>query len=124
MNIKFTSKIRQNGKEDQIEFVAPVQISSENGFRVFEFQEPSQNIMNRIEVSEEKINIFAGMTSINLDKSTEQVIEYQNPNGSIFLKSRVFKITLKENLINFVYSLASNQDVIGEYDITLSILKN
>lgn len=119
MNIVFTSLITKQGEDNKIEFTAPVNVSKENGFDVYEFNEPSQNVANRIEVSAESINIFAGPSSINLVLNRKVQNEYQTPHGLIYFISELHKVELKDNGAIFSYTLSNVDDIIGNFDITL-----
>ncbi|VEU70283.1 hypothetical protein [Mycoplasmopsis glycophila] len=68
MKINFKSTIHQNGEQQVIEFSSPVEITKEGNFTVFSFTEPNSDVHNRIEVSEQEINIFAGSTTVLLKK--------------------------------------------------------
>lgn len=122
MKIKFISHIDQMGTKNEIAFTSEVTISQWNEFQVYEFLEPKNNVMNRIEVSSNAINIFAGTASIQLVLHQEIKTEYQVPSGTVFFKARLNKLEREENEINFSYQLnAINGDLIGEYDIKLII---
>ncbi|UUM19944.1 MULTISPECIES: DUF1934 family protein [unclassified Mycoplasma] len=85
MKIKFKSIVFQNNNEKEIEFSAPVELTKEGEFQVLSFYEPSNNIANRIEISNQRINIFAGPTTLYIildpNQSALNVFELQTPEG-------------------------------------------
>lgn len=122
MNITFTSEIKHGGdKQDKIEFTSPVTTRYENGFRIFEFLEPSNNIMNWIEVAETMVNIITGPATINLMLESDLNVEYPTPAGLIYFTSRMHEIKIEEKEVNFRYSLFQGKNEIGEYKITLTL---
>ena len=121
MKITFKSIAKNNDKENKIEFDAPVKISNENNMRVFEFEEPSHKVMNRIEFSEKKVNIFAGPSTINLELNKKIFNSYQTPNGLISFESFLQNIEIKENNVNIKYYLSQNDKKFGDFDIKLII---
>ena len=123
MTITFISNIKNNDSKNRIEFTAPVQISQMNEYEVFEFIEPSQNVANRIEVSEKNVNIFAGPSTINLELKELIRNEYTTINGNIFFDSFMDQLKIKENKIEFHYKLLQNNNAFGEFKIELNIKK-
>ncbi len=121
MNITFTSLITVEGKENKIEFTSPVTISNENGMDIFEFVEPSNDIMNRIEVTPMLVNIFAGPNTINLKLQEKVQVQYDTPQGPLFLDSEMHRIEISKSLIEFDYDLYAAGKIIGKYSITLNI---
>ena len=121
MKITFKSIAKNNDKENKIEFDAPVKISNENNMRVFEFEEPSHKVMNRIEFSEKKVNIFAGPSTINLELNKKIFNSYQTPNGLISFESFLQNIEIKKNNVNIKYYLSQNDKKFGDFDIKLII---
>ncbi|WP_426461494.1 hypothetical protein [Mycoplasma hafezii] len=130
MTINFKSIIKQNGESQTIEFASPVEISNENGFKVFSFTEPSLDVENRIELSEKQINIFAGSSTVFLkrDEKTEFELSLTLDDGKEYtfnLVSHWYKADFKEpNYYAFEYTLAKGfeaDDVIGTYEIELKI---
>ncbi len=121
MKITFKSIAKNNDKENKIEFDAPVKISNENNMRVFEFEEPSHKVMNRIEFSEKKVNIFAGPSTINLELNKKIFNSYQTPNGLISFESFLQNIEIKQNNVNIKYYLSQNDKKFGDFDIKLII---
>lgn len=122
MIIEFKSKIIQNGQDNLIEFKSPVRVFDRGKFEVFEFADPQSKIMNMIEISKNEINIFAGSMTINLQLNKKVTIEYVSPQGVIYFISLLKKIDRKEDEINFLYTLSSqNETILGEYDITLKV---
>ena len=120
--IIFTSKIKQNGNENKISFKAKLIKSKYKDFDAYEFQEPSNNIMNRIEISKDKINIFAGQSTISMILNKKLPIEYCTPNGNIILNSFSKEKKNIDNKIIFKYTLSQKEKLIGEYEITLEVI--
>ncbi len=121
-SIKFTSLINHDGDQSKIAFKAPVTIGEYKEFKTFEFIEPQNKIANKIEVSNNKVNIFAGVATIELETDKTISIKYQTPTGIILLDTHMSKLNIKdENNISFKYSLSSNGAVVGNYEITLEI---
>lgn len=122
MIIEFKSKILQNNQPNFIEFKAPVVVSSRDDFTVFEFADPKSKIMNMIEVSQDKVNIFAGTMSINLELQEFITTEYQTTHGNVYFVSFLKSLHQSEGKIDFAYSLmTSEKTLLGEYEISLAI---
>ncbi|WP_036463676.1 hypothetical protein [Mycoplasmopsis sturni] len=133
--IKFQSLVYQNGVDKPIEFTAPVDISSFEEYRVFTFNEPSQGIANRIEISNERINIFAGPTSLYINKDPEQAtLNLFELNDGINAKSFEFfskihsyteNVDDKNSLYKFKYEIYQKVDgkkiEMGQFEISLTI---
>ncbi len=120
--ILFKSNINHNGTKDEISFESEVQVGEFNNFITYEFKEPQNNMMNRIEVSDSKVNIFAGPSSINLELNKKIEIKYQTPHGELFLDSFMTKLNNKnKNNVEFEYSLSKGDEVLGNYKILLQI---
>ncbi|RIV16825.1 hypothetical protein [Mycoplasmopsis gallopavonis] len=130
--INFKSTIKQNGEEQIIEFSSPVTIEKEGKFEVFSFTEPNSDVHNRIELSEDEINIFASSTTVVLKKGNP--IEFPL---SIYLEDgteQTFELVsewirddfLKSNYYLFEYTLSrvvgSESVLIGSYTIELTIV--
>lgn len=120
--IIFTSEIMQNGDKNKISFKSPLMQSKYDEFDVYEFKEPSNNIMNRIEISKTTINIFAGSSTISMVLNEKLPIEYNTPSGSIILNSFLKKKNVIDNKIIFEYTLSEKEKLIGEYKITLEVI--
>lgn len=122
MIIEFKSKITQNGKNNVVEFKAPVKIYEREIFTVFEFADPKSKIMNMIEVSNDMINIFAGAMSINLKLNEKITTEYTTPHGNIYFISFLKRIEQTKEKIVFDYTLSNqNKELLGEYEIAITI---
>ncbi|CAM9108839.1 DUF1934 domain-containing protein [Mycoplasma marinum] len=119
--IKFTSNISQAGETQQISFDAAVTIDTYQEFTTYEFKEPNMNVMNKIEVSETAVNIFAGPSSINLELNKTVAIQYQTPHGILLLNSHMSALTINEDNVKIQYSLANQEDIVGNYEIILEI---
>ncbi|WP_322902001.1 DUF1934 family protein [Mycoplasmopsis felis] len=126
MKIKFHSLINQNDNENIIEFESESEYSKEDGYEIFSFYEPSNNVRNRIEISENKVNIYAGSTTVFLeykkDVDFDLDIENNNKISSLKLTSHWFKKEFTNNSYLFKYSLSNDNSIIGEYEITLTVL--
>ena len=121
MKITFKSIAKTNEKENKIEFSAPVKITNENNMKIFEFEEPTHKVMNRIEFSEKKVNIFAGPSTINLELNKKISNNYETPAGLITFESFLEDIKIKEKIINIKYYLSQNNKKFGDFNITLII---
>ena len=121
MTITFKSNINNNNEIKKIEFTSIVSISKMNEFKVFEFKEPQHNIMNRIEVSQDKVNIFAGSSTVML--SLDEIItnDYQVNGTNLFFESKMYQLSMENNNINFKYHLMQSNKIFGEFDILLKI---
>lgn len=125
MLIKFESQITTGDNKNKVAFTAPVQISNWNDFKVFEFIEPSMKEQNRIEVSTTNVNIFSGPNTLNLALGEKIEIEYFIYNaGRVFFQSQLHYLDIKDEQIDFSYSLHNKEILIGEYHITLTLLEN
>lgn len=125
MLITFTSVVTPvNGEEQKIQFSSNVVITEWNGFTVFEFEEPKMKEMNRIEVKAGFVNIFAGAQSFNLELNNDVPLVYNlGPQGILKFTSYMKELSISEELIDFKYTLANEEDKIGDYRITLEIKK-
>ena len=123
MTIKFHSEIEQGGQNNVIEFKSTVNVTKDGDFDVYEFKEPQQGIMNRIEVSKDTINIYAGSSTINLELNKVIKIEYATPSGTIYLSSLLLNLKKSKDKVNFEYSLSSGDSELGRYNLTLTINK-
>lgn len=123
MKLNFKSTIKQNEEEKVIDFTSHVKISKDNGFKVFEFEDPKSKYMNRIEISERDVNIFSGPASINLTLNEDIKINYTTPEGDLILVSNMSHLLDSEHMIEFKYSLSHNDNEIGLYFIELRIIE-
>ena len=124
MTLKFKSKISNPGQEDQdIEFKAKVEVSDYEQFKAFEFIEPSQGVMNRIEVSDNAVNIFAGPSTINLVLGQTVVNEYQTPQGAIYFQSKLISLVSDPVRYTFMYELSQADSLFGTFEIELTLEK-
>ena len=124
MNITFKSIIKNsNDDKNVIEFTAPVKKSFEHNMDIYEFVEPEHKVMNRIEVSKERVNIFAGPSSINLELDKSVANSYQTPGGLLYFNSFLDKVNIKGNISQFSYSLIQNNTKIGDFNIKITISK-
>ena len=123
MTIKFHSEMEQGGEKNKVEFVAEGTVTKEMDFDVFEFKEPQQGIMNRIEVSDKVINIFAGTSTINLELDKILKIEYNTPAGVMYLSSLLISLKKIKDGVNFEYTISSGNNEVGRYNLTLTSSK-
>jgi len=97
MNIKFTSNIRQNGEKFKIAFESKVEISTYEQFKVYEFTDPKTNALNRVEVSDNEVNIFIGNSSMNLVLNETVSTVYNTPQGKdqsrVLLYERIHRVS-------------------------------
>jgi hypothetical protein len=122
MKIIFKSIATLEKEKKIIEFQAPVKIINENNMKIFEFREPSKNIMNRIEISKKKVNIFAGPSTINLEINKMILNEYETIVGIIMFESFLKKIIFKKNDIKIFYYLSQNNKKFGNFEISIIII--
>ncbi len=121
-SIQFISKIKHSDDESEISFKAAVTIGTFEDFTTFEFVEPQNNMTNRIEVSDKKVNIFVGPSTIELELNKVISIQYQTPHGILYLDSHMSKLEMDNiNNIKFDYSLSKEGEILGNYNITLKI---
>lgn len=123
MKITFKSTILNNGSEEPkvIEFTAPVEISEENGFKVYEFEEPQNKVMNRIEVKDTIVNIFAGPSTIVLSLNELVQNDYYTEAGSVLFDSELKKLSIEENKVLMEYELGQLNNPFGKFKIELFI---
>ncbi|TNK84183.1 hypothetical protein C4M92_03815, partial [Mycoplasmopsis pullorum] len=77
MTIEFKSKILQGSNEPvYTNFEAKLERLNELDFDVLLFNEPSQNVANRIEINSSDVNIFAGPTTLNLSLNKWVDVEF------------------------------------------------
>ena len=123
MTIKFRSEMEQAGQKNEVEFVSDVKVTKELDFDVYEFKEPQQGLMNRIEVSDKIVNIFAGSSTINLELDKILNIEYKTPAGIMYLSSLLISLKKLDNGVNFEYTISSGKNEMGRYNLTLTTSK-
>ena len=123
MTIKFHSNIQQGDQDNVIEFKSSVNLTKDGVFDVYEFKEPQQGIMNRIEVSKDSVNIYAGSSTINLELNKIMKIEYATPSGTIYLNSLLLSLKKTKDKVNFEYTLSTIDTELGRYNLTLTITK-
>ncbi len=123
MTITFTSNIKNGDKKNKIEFTSPVAISKMGDFAVYEFTEPQNNISNRIEVSSNEVNVFAGPSTVMLSLDKKIKNDYNSGMGQIVFDSEMKELTLNDDEIYFEYSLSQGNNIFGEFKIKLTINK-
>lgn len=122
MTITFTSIIKgQNDEDNRIQFTSELTMDKYNEFDVFEFLEPQNNIMNRIEVSDNALNIFAGPTTLNLELNQDIENVFETGQGPFILVANLSKLDKKENNVFLEYTLKSGKTLIGSYEISLEV---
>lgn len=131
MKINFKSTILQNGETKEFDFTAPVDIDRYEDMDTFSFIEPTQNVANRIEISHKKINIFAGPTTlfIEKDKNLASPFILNTPDGKVMevnFYTRLLNLEIDPlNKYKFEYILYRlndyQEDVIGNFKIELTI---
>ncbi|MCK5867443.1 MAG: DUF1934 family protein [Mycoplasmataceae bacterium] len=124
MIITFKSTIKRENEEDTIiEFEAPVEITKMNEYNVYEFLEPQNKIMNRIEVSEKRVNIFAGPSTVILVLNELIQNDYYTQEGTIMFDSEMKELKIEKETIDFSYTLGQLNNPFGEFNINLKIKK-
>ena len=126
MKITFKSIVKQNDNENVIEFTSELTLSEWDGFKVYEFKEPSRGEMNRIEIKDKFVNIFAGPSTFNLELDKTVVNNYQvaGMDQVIPLVALLNSVTkLDGDDYTFNYSMYNNGNEIGNYEITLNVEK-
>lgn len=121
MNITFTSLIEQNGENNKIEFVSAVTVTEADGFKIYEFKEPSTGTFNRIEVSDKAVNIFAGSSTINLELNKRVDNRFETPVGIQILTSHMTELASESGRVELLYTLEMNGQLVGSYNIILTI---
>lgn len=122
MTITFKSLYGQDDNIQEIKFVSSLDKSIENDINVLEFLEPSNNIKNRIEYNDEKVTIYAGPTTIHLEKDKMIKNNFVTEHGTVIIISFLKNIIIEENLISFEYTLNdSNNNLINNFWIDLII---
>ncbi|MGL5733182.1 MAG: hypothetical protein ACRCXE_03870 [Metamycoplasmataceae bacterium] len=122
MTITFRSVYGQNEDQQEIKFVSNLEKSVENDMNILEFLEPSNNIQNRIEYNDEKIIIYAGPTTIHMEKDKKIKNNFVTEHGTVIIVSHLKDILVEENNISFKYSLMDNNDnLINDFHIDLII---
>lgn len=120
MQITFTSIIKGQGDVDnKIQFTSELFKDQYEEFEVFEFMEPQNNVMNRIEVSDTALNIFAGPTTLNLELNKEIQNVFETGQGPFILNANLLKLVRENQLTKLEYTLKSGSSLIGSYEITL-----
>lgn len=124
MIVEFKSIIKRDGAQDEIiKFDAPVNLGERQGYKSWEFKEPTRGIMNLIEANDNNVNIFAGAQTIQLklkDKITNSYFQEGMP-VPITFDSFLDEVTQEDNNLSIKYSLWQNGASIGEYNMTLKI---
>lgn len=124
MKITFKSTIKNQDADPKIiEFTAPVEISKMDNFKVYEFLEPQNNIMNRIEVSDKVVNIFAGPSTIVLSLGELIANDYYTEGGTVMFDSELHNLEVSEDYINMEYELGQLNNPFGLFQIELKISK-
>lgn len=121
MKIRFRSEIKNGEELNEIDFTSSVEISKMNDFIVYEFLEPQNNIMNRIEVSSNIVNIFAGPSTIVLSLNELIQNDYYTEAGVVMFDSKMNKLEISDNLIEFNYELGQINNLFGKFKIKLEI---
>ena len=123
MTITFKSTTKGQGDANPIEFTAPVVVSQLEDLVVYEFAEPSNNVMNRIEFNDKYVNIFAGPSTINLQLGEKIYNEYVTPQGAIAFDADLLKVETKNNKTNITYELSQVNNPFGKFHIELTLNK-
>ncbi|UUD36897.1 glutamyl-tRNA synthetase [Mycoplasmopsis californica] len=124
MKINFNSVSEINGEKNVIDFTSFVEIDKHEDFDVFEFLEPSNKVMNRIEVKDDAVNIIAGTSFLELELGKKIENTYQTEHGAIDLIIHATKIKNNKNDISFEYEMLDhNENKVANFVITLKIFE-
>ncbi|MGL6125146.1 MAG: hypothetical protein ACRC1F_01500 [Metamycoplasmataceae bacterium] len=122
MTITFKSVYGNGDDIQEVKFVANLERSKEGDINILEFLEPSNNVQNRIEYNDEKVIIYAGPTTIHLEKEKKIKNNFVTPHGTIIIISFLKNILIEDNLISFTYYLNDSDDnLINNFKIDLLI---
>ena len=124
MTINFKSIIHQNNEDKTIEFTSELKVSNEFGFDVLEFKEPQAGVMNRIEISDRFVNIFAGTSTLNLELDNPITVQYQLGDQMINMITNMTSLTISDTVKEFEYNIQNpSGELLGSYHLTLTINK-
>ncbi|WP_051599893.1 DUF1934 family protein [Mycoplasma elephantis] len=121
MKINFKSISNANGQENIIEFTSFVDIDKYEDFDVYEFLEPSNKVMNRIEVKDDAINIISGVSFLELELGKKIKNRYKTEHGFLDLIIETTKIKNSKNNIEFSYDMLDQEKKIASFTIFLKI---
>ncbi len=122
MTIKFKSSYGKGENQQDIEFVSKLTKSFEKDMNILEFLEPSNNIQNRIEYNDSKITIYAGPTTIDLEKDVKIKNNFVTEHGTIVIVSLLNNFIIKDNEIILGYILNDQEgNLINNFEINLVI---
>lgn len=122
MTLTFKSTYGKEENKEEIEFTAKLEKYIDGDINILEFVEPSNNIQNRIEYNDEKITIYAGPTTIDMELNTKVKNNFVTEHGTIIIVSILQNLTINENLIEFNYILNDqNENLINNFEIKLII---
>ncbi|WP_027120785.1 DUF1934 family protein [Mycoplasmopsis lipofaciens] len=127
MKIKFKSIQHQNDEKNTIEFEANAHYEkfldnlTNINYHVYQFREPSQNIMNRIEINEKQVNIMAGDTTLNIPFGIKAANSFIKVNGQEFIiYTEMHNISIEKIKKEFSYSLySSSHELIGKFELSI-----
>ena len=94
-----------------------------NEYDVYEFLEPQNKVMNRIEVSAKRINIFAGPSTVILVLNELIQNDYQTSQGTIMFDSEMKQLSIEKESIDFNYTLGQLNNPFGNFTINLKLNK-
>jgi len=124
MTIQFKSNYGKDEEKNEIAFTAKLKKSIDKEMSVLEFIEPSNNIQNRIEYNYEKVSIYAGPTTIDLELNKKIKNNFVTDHGTIIIISFLQNLNIEENKIKFNYNLNDEVgNIINNFEIEL-IIKN
>ncbi len=124
MTIIFKSIYGINEDKNEIQFVAKLKKSIDNDMSILEFIEPSNNVQNRIEYNNDKVSIYAGRTTIDLELNKEIKNNFITEHGTIIIISILKNLIVTDNLVEIKYWLNDKKgNLINEFEISLTILK-
>ncbi len=124
MTITFKSSYGKDENKQNIEFVSKLTKSIDKDMNILEFLEPSNNIQNRIEYNESRVTIYAGPTTIDLEKDVALKNNFVTEHGTIIIVSILKKLIIKDNEVIMNYLLNDQEgNLINNFEINLIISK-
>ncbi|WGI36683.1 hypothetical protein [Mesomycoplasma lagogenitalium] len=120
MKIKFKSTMIKDNENKVIEFISPLERDKWEEFDAYIFKDPNTNIQIRIEVSEDKVNIFQSHATVNLELNTKMSCPFQTEYGELDFIYLLKSLKRENNYITFDYELYSaDEKYISSFKIEL-----
>lgn len=122
MTITFKSIYGKDDNKEEVIFTSHLDKWKDKDTNVLEFLEPSNNIKNRIDYNDQKISIYAGPTTIDLELGKEIKNNFVTDHGTIIIISKLEGLVITENNIEFQYTLNDKSgNLINNFKIKLVI---